>query len=76
MARSGSAISLQTASMPEPLRLFADNQPFTPVIEALRGLLLGTPVGSSALIAVVWSIAFSIAGYLWAMKLYDRDPIR
>lgn len=63
-----------TASMPDPVRLFADNQPFTPMIEAVRGLLLGTPVGNSAQIAVAWSVAFSVVGYLWAMKLYNRDP--
>lgn len=63
-----------TASMPEPLRLFAENQPFTPMIEAVRGLLLGSPVGNSALVAIAWSVAFAVIGYLWAMKLYNRDP--
>jgi ABC-2 type transport system permease protein len=65
-----------TASMPEPLRLFAENQPFTPMIEAVRGLLLGAPTATSILIAVAWSIAFSLVGYLWAMKLYNRGPAR
>ena len=65
-----------TASMPEPLRLFAENQPFTPMIETLRGLLLGTPVGNSGLIALAWSIAFTIVCYMWSMKLYNRDPVR
>jgi ABC-2 type transport system permease protein len=40
-----------TGSMPEPLRAFAENQPFTPMIEAIRGLLLGTPVGNSVVLA-------------------------
>jgi ABC-2 type transport system permease protein len=65
-----------TDSMPGPLRLFAENQPFTPMIETLRGLLLGTPIGNSGVIAVAWSIAISVVGYLWAMKLYNRDPNR
>jgi ABC-2 type transport system permease protein len=63
-----------TDSMPDLLRLFAENQPFTPMIEALRGLLLGTPIGNSGLIAVAWSIGFAIVGYAWAMKRYNRDP--
>ena len=65
-----------TGSMPGPLRVFAENQPFTPMIETLRGLLLGTPIGNSGVIAVAWSIAISVVGYLWAMKLYNRDPRR
>jgi ABC-2 type transport system permease protein len=63
-----------TASMPEPLRWFADNQPFTPMIEAIRGLLLGTPSGNSVLLAIAWAIGFAVVGYLWAMRRYDRAP--
>lgn len=65
-----------TSSIAGPLRLFADNQPFTPMIETLRGLLLGTPIGNSSALAVAWSIAIAVVGYLWAMKLYNRDPAR
>ncbi len=65
-----------TASMPEPLRAFAENQPFTPMIEAVRGLLLGTPIGESVLLAVAWSTAFAVVGYLWAMRRYERAPGR
>ena len=65
-----------TASMPEPLRFFADNQPFTPIIETLRRLLLGGEMGSQGIIAVAWCVAITVVGYLWARKLYDRDPAR
>jgi ABC-2 type transport system permease protein len=65
-----------TDSMPVGLRWFAEYQPFTPVIETVRGLLLGTPVGNSAVIAVAWCAGITLVGYLWAMKLYNRDPIR
>lgn len=65
-----------TASMPDPLRWFADNQPFTPIIETMRQLLLGGEVGTTALIAVAWCIAITLVGYLWARRLYDRDPAR
>jgi len=60
-------------SMPGPLRWFAENQPFTPINETLRGLLVGTPIGDSALRAVIWCLAISVAGYLWARRLYERD---
>src|SRR5262249_56888115 len=41
-----------TASMPAASRPFAQHQPFTPVIETLRGLLAGAPVGTSAAVAL------------------------
>jgi ABC-2 type transport system permease protein len=65
-----------TASMPDPLRWFADVQPFTPIIETLRRLLVGGEIGSGGVIAVAWCVAITLAGYLWALKLYDRDPAR
>ena len=65
-----------TDSMPTGLRWFAEYQPFTPVIDTLRGLLLGTAIGDSAVVAVAWCAAITLAGYLWARRLYNRDPIR
>ena len=65
-----------TASMPEPLRFVADIQPFTPIMETLRRLLLGGELGGQALVAVAWCVAITLAGYLWARRLYDRDPAR
>jgi len=58
------------------VRWFAENQPFTPMIETLRGLLLGTPSGNSAVIAVAWCAAIALVGYLWARAAYNRDPSR
>jgi len=62
-----------TSSMPAGLSWFAQNQPFTPIIETLRSLLFGTPLGDSGWLAVGWCVAISVVGYLWAMRLYDRD---
>jgi ABC-2 type transport system permease protein len=64
-----------TDSMPTWLRWFAEYQPFTPVIETVRGLLLGTAIGNSAVIAVAWCAGITLVGYLWARKLYNRDPV-
>jgi ABC-2 type transport system permease protein len=65
-----------TDSMPDPLRWFADVQPFTPIMETVRRLLLGGEVGSGGLVAVAWCVAITLVGYLWARRLYDRDPAR
>ena len=65
-----------TDSMPDGLSWFAQNQPFTPVIETVRGLLLGTAIGNSGVLAVAWCVAISVVGYLWARKLYERDRAR
>jgi ABC-2 type transport system permease protein len=63
-----------TASMPDGLAWFAQHQPFTPLIETVRGLLLGTAIGDSGVVAVGWCVGISVVGYLWAQRLYDRDP--
>ena len=63
-----------TESMPTGLRWFADYQPFTPVIESVRGLLMGTPVGGDVVLALGWSVVIALGGYLWAKRLYNRDP--
>jgi ABC-2 type transport system permease protein len=61
-----------TDSMPPVLRWFAEYQPFTPVIETVRGLLMGTPVGAEAAAALLWSAAIALGSYLWAIHLYNR----
>jgi ABC-2 type transport system permease protein len=63
-----------TDSMPAGLRWFADYQPFTPFIETLRGLLLGTAIGNSAVIAAAWCAAITLASFLWARAAFNRDP--
>ncbi|GAA4562468.1 ABC transporter permease [Planotetraspora kaengkrachanensis] len=71
----GSAI-VPTESMPTGMRWFAEYQPFTPIIETLRGLLLGTPVGDSAIIALAWCAGLSLVGYVWARTTFNRDANR
>jgi ABC-2 type transport system permease protein len=62
--------------MPAGVRWFAENQPFTPIIETLRGLLTGTPIGNDAFLAVAWCVGIAAVGYLWARMQYDRLPNR
>jgi ABC-2 type transport system permease protein len=63
-----------TDSMPTAVQWFAENQPFTPFTETLRGLLLGTEIGNDGVISIAWCIAITGVSYLWAKSLYDRDP--
>jgi ABC-2 type transport system permease protein len=67
-----SSAFVPTGSMPAGVRWFAENQPFTPMIETVRGLLLGTPIGDSAVIAVAWCVGIAIAGYLGARAVFNR----
>ncbi len=60
------------ATMPSGLRQFAEYQPFTPVTDAVRGLLTSGSAGDHVLPAVAWSVGIAIAAYLWAIRLYNR----
>ncbi|MEH0830197.1 MULTISPECIES: ABC transporter permease [unclassified Micromonospora] len=65
-----------TDTMPAGLRWFADYQPFTPVIETLRGLLLDSGIGNSATIALAWCAAISLLSYLWAKRSFHKRAAR
>jgi ABC-2 type transport system permease protein len=59
-------------SMPDGVRWFAEHQPFTPIIQTLRGLLLGTPSGEDAWIAIAWCAGIALAAYLGARAAFGR----
>lgn len=65
-----------TDSMPGWLQGFAQYQPFTPFVETLRGLLLGTPLGWNPLLTVVWCVVITVVGYVWSMAIYERKSVR
>ena len=54
------------------VRWFASNQPFTAVVDSLRALLTGAPVGNSAYLALAWCAAITLVGYLWAQAAFRR----
>jgi ABC-2 type transport system permease protein len=54
------------------VRQFAEYQPFTPIIETLRGLLTGAPAGSKATIALAWCVGIALAGYLWSLATFTK----
>ena len=61
-----------TETMPAGLRTFAEYQPFTPIIETLRGLLLGSGIGTSAIVALAWCAAIALLSYVWAKRKYNQ----
>src|SRR5262249_50869526 len=65
-----SSAFVRTDSMLGAVRWLAKHQPFTVVIDTLRGLLSGTPIGNSAVLAVVRCVGPTLVGYLWARALY------
>lgn len=68
----GSGI-VPTDTMSTPVRLFAQYQPFTPMIETLRDLLRGTPLGASALQALAWATGIGLLGFVWSIRAFNRD---
>ncbi|MEU4469727.1 ABC transporter permease [Streptomyces sp. NPDC024017] len=61
-------------AMPGWFQPIAEYQPFTPAIETLRGLLLGTEIGHNGWLAVAWCLGLAVLGYFWSKSLFDRDP--
>ncbi|KIF73615.1 ABC transporter permease [Streptomyces sp. 150FB] len=54
------------------VRQFAEYQPFTPIIETLRGLLAGDPSSGDAIAAVAWCVGFTLVGYVWAVSTFKK----
>ncbi|MGW1590513.1 ABC transporter permease [Streptomyces sp. NPDC002386] len=61
-------------AMPGWFQPIARYQPFTPAIETLRGLLLGTDIGNNGWLAIAWCLALAVLGYLWSTKRFNHDP--
>jgi ABC-2 type transport system permease protein len=60
-------------SMSEGVRQFAQYQPFTPIIETLRGLLTGTDPSTGHVVATfAWCVGFLLVGYLWALSTFRK----
>ena len=61
-----------TESMPSVVRAFAENQPVTSIVEAIRALLSNQPVGNELWIALAWCIGITLVAYLFAMRVYKK----
>lgn len=60
--------------MPGWFQPIAEYQPFTPAIETLRGLLLGTEIGNNGWLAVAWCVGLVVLGYFWSAAKFNSDP--
>jgi ABC-2 type transport system permease protein len=71
-----SSAFVPTETMPYALRLFAENQPLTHVIEAIRAWLVGTSIGNSGWLAFAWCIGIIIVSMPVATWLFKRQALR
>ncbi|MGX1676318.1 ABC transporter permease [Streptomyces sp. NPDC055400] len=61
-------------TMPGWFQPIAEYQPFTPAIETLRGLLLGSEIGNNAWLAIAWCLGLTVLGYHWSKTKFNNDP--
>ena len=67
-----SSAFVPTESMPGPVRVFAENQPVTSIVDAIRNLLTGQPVGSDIWVALAWCVGILMVAYVFAMIAFRR----
>jgi ABC-2 type transport system permease protein len=67
-----SSAFVPTDTMPSAVRTFAENQPVTPMVEAIRNLLANHLVGNDIWVALGWCIAIIVVAYIFAMRIYKR----
>jgi ABC-2 type transport system permease protein len=67
-----SSAFVPTATMPGPVRAFAEHQPVTSIVNAIRDLLARQPVGSDIWVALAWCVGIGAVAYLFAMAAYRR----
>jgi ABC-2 type transport system permease protein len=67
-----SSAFVPTETMPGPVRWFAENQPVTSIVNTIRDLFAGQPVGDDIWIALAWCVGILVAAYVFAMVTYRR----
>jgi ABC-2 type transport system permease protein len=67
-----SSAFVPTASMPGPVRAFAENQPVTSIVNTIRALFEQRPVGHDIWVALAWCIGVLVVAYAFAMVAYRR----
>jgi ABC-2 type transport system permease protein len=67
-----SSAFVPTDTMPSAVRVFAENQPVTPMVDAIRNLLANKPVGNDIWVALAWCIALIVVAYFFAMRSYKK----
>jgi ABC-2 type transport system permease protein len=67
-----SSAFVPTGTMPGPVRAFAENQPVTAIVNAIRDLFAQQPVGTGIWIALAWCVGILVVAYVVAMVMYRR----
>jgi ABC-2 type transport system permease protein len=67
-----SSAFVPTATMPGPVRAFAENQPVTSIVNAIRDLYAQQPVGGDIWVALGWCVGTLVVAYVFAMITYRR----
>jgi ABC-2 type transport system permease protein len=67
-----SSAFVPTESMPAAVRAFAENQPVTSIVEAIRALLSEQPVGNEIWVALAWCVGIMLVAYFFAMRVYKK----
>jgi ABC-2 type transport system permease protein len=67
-----SSAFVPTESMPKVVRVFAENQPVTSIVEAIRALLSGQPVCNDIWVALAWCVGILFVAYFFAMRVYKK----
>lgn len=67
-----SSAFVPTASMPAGVRAFAEHQPVTAIVNAIRALLYNQPVGNDIWIALAWCVGIMLVAYTFAMRAYKK----
>ncbi len=67
-----SSAFVPTSTMPRGVRAFAENQPVTSIVDAIRSLLSNQPVGSEIWVALAWCVGIMIWAYIFAMIVYRK----
>ncbi|MBS1699141.1 MAG: ABC transporter permease [Actinobacteria bacterium] len=67
-----SSAFVPTSSMPGPVAWFAEYQPVTSIVNTIRALFAGTPVGSSIWVALAWMVGILVVAYVAAIAIYRK----
>jgi len=67
-----SSAFVPTETMPSAVRVFAENQPVTSIVETIRSLLSSQPIGNEIWVALAWCVGIMIVAYLFAVRAYNR----
>jgi ABC-2 type transport system permease protein len=67
-----SSAFVPTRSMPPVVRAFAEHQPVTSIVESIRALLSGQPVGNALWLALAWCLGIMLVAYAFAMRAYGK----